>query len=100
MFDWRIDEFADLGEFHDRIELALDLLSLHAQNRAVQIDILTARQLGVKSGTDFQQRANPAPYLSSPFGGLRDTREDFQDGALPGPILTNDGCHFAALDRK
>jgi hypothetical protein len=43
-----------LREFHDLVELAFDLRSAHAEDRAVQLDILPTGELGVESGTHLE----------------------------------------------
>src|SRR5438067_1238481 len=51
--DRRIQESIDLGKADNLIELCSYLISRHPENRAVQKDVLSTRQLGVKSGADF-----------------------------------------------
>ena len=59
-FDRRIDELLDFGKIHDLIELAVDLGPFHSQDGAVQVDILTPGQFGMKARAHFQQAGNPA----------------------------------------
>ena len=54
----RVDEALDLGEGDDLVELARDLRAAHAENRAVQENVLAAGQLRMKPGADFEQRAD------------------------------------------
>ena len=58
--DRRVDELLDLGEVDDGVELARDLLAAHAEDGAVEEDVLAAGQLAVKAGADFEQRADAA----------------------------------------
>ena len=44
-----VDEFADVREVDDIVEFAIDFLARHAQDRAVQIDVFTARQIADES---------------------------------------------------
>ena len=58
--DGRVQELLDAGEVHDGVELAGDLAAAHAQDRAVEVDVLAARQFRVEAGADFQQAADAA----------------------------------------
>ena len=58
--DRRVDELADAGEVDDRVELARDLGALHAHDRALQVDVLAAGQVGMEAGRHFDQRADAA----------------------------------------
>ena len=53
--DRRIKELADLSKVNDAIEVSVDLRSLHAQDRATQIDVLATGSFGMKFGSYFQQ---------------------------------------------
>src|SRR5205085_9673323 len=44
-FDRRIKKLFDLGESYDRVKLPTDLPTAHAEDRAVQVDVLATRQL-------------------------------------------------------
>src|SRR5688572_4411426 len=48
-----IQELLDLGEADDLVELSVDLTSLHAQQGAVQVDVLSTAQLRMKASADF-----------------------------------------------
>ena len=58
--DRRVEELLDLGEGDDLVELAIDLGLAHAEDGAVEVDVLAAGQLGVEAGADLQQRADAA----------------------------------------
>jgi hypothetical protein len=49
----RLEELFYVGEGYDLIEFRLNLVSLHAENRAIQINILTSREFGVKAGSNL-----------------------------------------------
>ena len=51
---------SDLGELDDLVELAADLRRAHAEDGAVEEDVLAAGQLGVEAGADLEQRADAA----------------------------------------
>ena len=58
--DRRVEELLDLGEGDDLVELAADLGAGHAEDRAVEIDVLAAGQLGMKAGADLEQARDAA----------------------------------------
>ena len=78
--------------------LRVDLRPLHAQDGAVQVDVLPPGQLGVEAGAHLQQRAHPPVDLGIPLGRLGDPGEDLQQRALPGPVAPDDPQHLAVLD--
>src|SRR5258708_30357931 len=53
-----VNEFGHFGKIDDVVELALDFLLPHAENRAVQITILPPCQLRMKSRADFAPASN------------------------------------------
>ena len=56
-FDRGVDEFAHAGELDDLVEAVAHLGAAHAEDGAVQIDILPAAKLGMESGADFSEQA-------------------------------------------
>ena len=62
----------DLAELDDLVELALDLGPRHAEDGAVEVDVLAAGQLGVEAGADLEQACHPAADLDSALGRLGD----------------------------
>ena len=51
----RVEEGLDFGELHDAVELGLDLEAPHAEDGAVEEDILAAGQLRVEARADLEQ---------------------------------------------
>ena len=71
--------------------LASDLRALHAQDRAVQEDVLAPGQLRVEPGSDLEQRPDAAAqlHLARSVGSVtRD--EDLQQGALAGTVRADE----------
>ncbi len=56
----RVDELIHLGEGDDLVEAAFDLGLAHAQDGAVEVDVLATSQFRVEAGADFQQAADAA----------------------------------------
>src|SRR2546429_527346 len=54
----RVDELLDTRELYDVGELARDLATLQAEDRAIQVDVLATGQLGMKAGADLEKTAD------------------------------------------
>ena len=61
----RVEELLDAGELGDLRQLGLDLAALHAEDRAVQEDVLPPGELGVEAGSDLEQAADAAADLGA-----------------------------------
>ena len=94
-FDGGVDEPLDTGKGNHVVEAARNLCSLHAQNGAIQKDVLAPRQLRMKARANFEQAAHPAANLRAAFGRLRDAREDLQERALTGAVVADHPEHLA-----
>ena len=95
MLQRRVDEIGDFGKGDDLVEFAVDFLLAHAENRAVQIRIFAAGQLGVKARADFQQAAHAAANFSLAFGGLRDAGKNLQQRGFSGAVAADQADDFA-----
>src|SRR5690242_20414304 len=82
--DGCIDKLLDLREGYDFIEVSGDLVSLHSENRAIQIDVLATGEFLMKSDAHFQQRADTAIYFSVAFSWFGDAGENFEQCAFAG----------------
>ena len=97
MLHRRVDEVCDAGEVDDRIELGTDLAAAHAEDRAVQIDVLAPRQFTVEAGADFQQATEAPGHVDAPRRGVNDAREDLEQGALARAVATENAKNFTRL---
>src|SRR5665213_1318839 len=97
MLHRRIEELIDLGKRHDLVKLAFDLMALHAQDRAVHVDIFAARQLGMKPRADFQQRDSPPLEPRLAFTGFGDAAQEFEQRGFARAVAPDQTHHFAAL---
>ena len=61
--DRGVDELLDAGELDDVVEALLDLLALHAEDRAVEIDVLAPGELLVEARADLEQAADATADL-------------------------------------
>src|SRR5207237_9719591 len=55
MFDSRFEKFLGARKTYDFIKLRVDLAPAHAQDRSVQINILTSSKVRMKAGADVEQ---------------------------------------------
>jgi hypothetical protein len=71
-----LDETADVGEALDLVQLAVHLRLADAENRAGQIDVFPARELGIEARPQLQQRRHAAADVQFSGGGLQGAGED------------------------
>ena len=93
-----MDQWLDLGEVDDLVQLTIDLRLLHAEDGAVEIDVLPPGQLGMGAGADLQQAADAPADFDLAGGGGGDAREDLEQGALAGAVAADDAEDLALLD--
>src|SRR4029077_7380839 len=97
--DGRVEEGLELGEGDDLVEALPNLGPAHAEDGAVEEDVLPSGELRVEARPDLQQRADPSGHIRPPGARLGDPREDLQQGALPGAVMTDQADDLAVLDR-
>ena len=77
----------DLGELDDLVEAGAAISrALHAEDRAVQEDVLAAGELGVEAGADLEQRPDPAVQPASPVVGGVIRERILSSVLLPAPL--------------
>ena len=94
----RVDELFELREGDDGVELADDLGAKHAENRAVEEDVLAARQVRMEARADLEQARDAAVQVDVAFGRRGDARQDLQQRALAGAVRADDADDFADAD--
>src|SRR6266508_4754506 len=67
MFDRSFEKLLSAREINDFIKLRVDLAPAHAQDRAVQINILTASEVRMKAGANVEKTS----YFPVQFGAAR-----------------------------
>ena len=95
MLQRRIKKALDLREGHDGVFLPFDFALAHAEDRAAEIDVLAAGQLGMKSRAHFQQAADTAVNFREAGGGPGDAREQLQQRGFPGAVAADQPDDFA-----
>src|SRR5580658_1851478 len=63
-----IEKALDFGERDDRFFFAFDFAFAHAEDRAAEVDVFTASQLGMNPGAYFQQAADAAMNFGKSCG--------------------------------
>src|SRR5208283_5284925 len=91
----RVNEFFQLRESHDFIEFARDFALAHSQNCTAQISVLPPGEFRMKAGADFEQAADTPVNFRPAGGGLRDARENLEQGGLAGAIPPDEAENFA-----
>ena len=98
--DRRIDEFADPREVDDPVHRGVDLPPGHAQDGAVEPDVLASRQLPVEPGSELEQCRDATTDHDAPARGSVDPGQHLQGGRLPRAVVTDQAEGAAAFDRE
>jgi hypothetical protein len=98
MLDRRVEEHLGFRKGDDLVELAVDLLAGHAEDGAVEVDILAAGKLGMEAGADLEKAGDAALDIDASGGGLGDAAEDLQEGRFARAVATDDADDFARRD--
>jgi len=94
----RVEKGAGAGELDDLVEVAGNRLARHPHDRAVEIDVLAPRELGVEAGTDLEEAADGSAQPDLALAGLGDAAEDLQQRALPGAVSADEAENLSAAD--
>ena len=87
--DGSVDELLELGERHDLVETLVDLTTRESEHDAVDDDVLTPGDLGVKAGAQLDEGGHAAVHSQGASGGLRDARNELEQGGLAGAVLSD-----------
>jgi hypothetical protein len=88
------------AKFDDGVEVFLDFPAAHAQDGAVEEDVFTAGEFGVKAGADFEEAADSAVEADFAVGRFGDAAEDFEQGAFAGAVAADDAENLALFHFK
>jgi len=98
MLHGRVDEFFDLGESDDFIELSSNLTLAHTEDRPAQEGILAAGQFGMEAGADFEEATNASMNLHPSGGRFCDAGKNFQESGFAGAITADEAEDFSFAD--
>src|SRR5438046_61570 len=100
MFDRRVEESRDLREVDNRVELAACFGARHAENCAVEKDVLASGQVGMEAGSHFEQTADASAQLDAAARRLGDAAQNLQQRALAGAVAADDTHHLAGRSEE
>ncbi len=95
-----VDEALQLREGDDLVHVPPDVLALEAENGAVQVDVLAARELRVEAGAELEQRADAALDGNGAGGRLDDPRDEPEQRRLPGAVAADQPDRLAGRDAR
>src|SRR5215510_4159753 len=78
MLDGCVNEALHFGKRNDFVKPSVNLSLLHAQDRATQVNVLTAGELRVEARANLEKASYLAVEVYTPPGRLRYPRQDFQ----------------------
>ena len=97
VLDRGVDEPLQPGEADDVVEDAVEVSLPEAEDRAVEVDVLSPGQLRVEAGAEFEQSGHLAGDADATAVGPEDLGDAFQQRALPRPVLTDQAERLAFL---
>src|SRR5438128_9752287 len=86
----RVEETSEIRKLLDRRHRAVDLAAFQSEQRAVQIRVLAAAEVGMEARADLEQRRDPAIHLERARGRLRGPREELEQRGLPRAVRADD----------
>ena len=100
ILDGGVNEVFEAGELNNLLKLSVDFFGAHANDGAVEIDILAAAQLGVEADPHFEQRAHFAKDLHLAFCGASQARNDLEQSAFSGAVFANDSKDVPVVEAE
>jgi hypothetical protein len=99
-FHRRVQKLFDFRKGDDLIELALDLAPAHAQDGAIEEDIISAGKLRMETGADLKETPYSAAKVGAARRRFRDAGKDFQQSGFAGAVPADDTYSLTRLDLK
>ena len=94
----QVDELLQLREGHDLVHRLADAGAREAVDRAVQIDVLAAGEVGMEARAELEQRRDPAAGLDPARGRLDDPGDEPEQRRLAGAVPADEPDRLAGLD--
>ena len=96
-----VDEVLELRERDDLVEALADVRALQAEDRAVEVDVLAAGEVGMEAGAELEQRADPCRRRRrGPAIGLMIPARMRSSVLLPEPLRPTSARRAARLDAR
>src|SRR5271157_2900667 len=89
-FDGCVEKILNFREIDNLIEFLGNLSVRHAQNGAVEKNVLAPGELLMKSSTYFEEACGPAIDPEPTFGRNCNTTQKFEECTLAGSVATDD----------
>ncbi len=86
-----VDEVLHAGEVDDLVELGVDLPPGHAQDGAVEVDVVAPGELGVEAGADLEHGGDAAVAGDGAGVGHEDPRQALEQGGLARAVVAHEG---------
>ena len=96
--DRRVEEFLDLRERNDLIEFADDFSASHAQDRAIQEDILAPGEFRMKSRAYLKKTGNATADSNFTLGRFGNPAEELEQRTLSCSVTADDADNLTLLD--
>src|SRR5215469_11610087 len=93
----RVEKFLDLREGDNLIKFTADFRAGHAEDRAIQVDILAPGQFRMKAGADLQQACDAPINCDPAFRRLGYAGEDLEESAFASAVSADYAQHLTAL---
>ena len=98
--DRRIYKLSDLGKLNYILNLRLDLLLGHTEDRTVHEYILTTGQFRMETGSDLQHRCNTTVHLDRTGRRRGDLRDQLQKCTFTGAVMADNADSLALIYGK
>ena len=96
----QVDELLELGERHDLVHHLPDPRARQAVDRAVQIDVLAAGEVGMEARAELEKRRDPAAGFDATRRRRDDPRDDAEERRLARAVATDEADRLSGLDRE
>src|SRR5262249_21354841 len=97
MLNRRVYEFFDFGKSHNLVKFLTNFALHHAENGAIEVNVLSASQFRMETSADLQQARDPTAQQNPAFRRLSNTAEDLEQRTFAGSISPNDADDLALL---
>ena len=94
----QVDEVLEPGERDDLVQLLADRRAAEAVDRAVEVDVLAPRHVGVEARAELEQRADASADRHRAGRRLDDSGEQPQQRRLAGAVAADEADRSARLD--
>src|SRR5205823_4469162 len=94
----RIQKHFHISEGDDFVKLAVDFDASHTEDRAVQVDVFAASQLGMEAGAHLQKAGDAAVDHRAAGRRFGDAAKDLEERRFASAVAANDANDVATLD--